>query len=306
MKKIKQLGYCLMLIAITIFIFSCNATSDLNQQPETESLQQGIKACATVAYCVSVVNSAYKGYPLPSNVTFNQNLGLIYIKADPLHPLPFNHNYGDVIVSCLVKNNRGLISILFGDFNLLESKVKFYGLYTVPFSENTVDGSITALFAKQDIITGFGSDTILNLGNISDFTFNTEINRLNDEKPSDPFTVVKQNVWFVKINQNQTYNDVYDDDVIINGGGQIVEANALSGGILYHALINTRLNFSQCSQNPISGSGLIQNFKIGDTPFIDLGNALLGFGSNCNGKVHIELSTGKYANFSGEDIVLNF
>jgi len=51
--------------------------------------------------------------------------------------------------------------------------------------------------------------------------------RLNEERPTDAFVAVKQNVWFINIDQKNTFPDFYDDDVIINGGGQILEAKVL-------------------------------------------------------------------------------
>ncbi|MFZ4399449.1 MAG: hypothetical protein ACOYO1_05395 [Bacteroidales bacterium] len=70
-------------------------------------------------------------------------------------------------------------------------------------------------------------------------------------------------------------------------------------------MIDTKVNYSECNLNPISGNGLTQNFKTGGIPFIDLGNSLLSFHSNCDGKVHIELCTGKYIGYNGKDIFLN-
>ncbi len=81
--------------------------------------------------------------------------------------------------------------------------------------------------------------------------------------PIDAFVAVKQNVWFINIDQKNTFPDFYDDDVVINGGGQILEAKSATGGIVYHALINTKVNYSVCNRNPIDGFALSQNLKAG-------------------------------------------
>jgi len=130
------------------------------------------------------------------------------------------------------------------------------------------------------------------------------MNRLDAPKPNDLYVAVKQNVWFIDIDQAGTYSDPYDDDIVVNGGGQIAEIKGESGGILYHAMIDTKINYSECSHNPVRGSALSQNFKSGDDLIIDLGNTLLSFHDNCDGKVHVDFASGKYVFYNGKDISL--
>jgi len=140
---------------------------------------------------------------------------------------------------------------------------------------------------------------------LSQTVFNSEIDRLNTSEPTDAFIAVKQNVWFINIDQAGTYNDVYDDDIKINGGGQIAEVQGESGGVLYHAMINTQINYLICAQNPIDGNALSQNFKAGGPTLIDLGNSFLSFHNKCDGKAHVDLATGKYSTYTGKDISLD-
>ena len=295
----------LIVILLIMHLYSCNKFKEYNQKPELESLQQGLKTSSAIGYCVSIASSAFKGYDLPSNVAFNKSSGLIYIKIDKNHPLPFNKSIGDIVIACHWSNGSGIMAILFANIDILGGKVKLYGLQTVPFIERNNGDGILAIFAKQDIVIGNGSDTILNLGNITDITFNSEIGRLNSEKPTDAFVAVKQNMWFINIDQTNTFTNVYDDIITVNGGGQILEVKGESGGIIYHALIDAKINYSACSLNPISGYSLSQNFKAGGEPYVDLGNSFLSFHNNCDGKAHVVLSTGKYISYNGKDILLN-
>ena len=294
----------IFLVVITI-TGSCKKLKDYNQEPELGSLRQGLKTSVAVGYCASVAVAAFKGQELPDNVTFNENSGLIYININESHPLPFNNKVGDIVVACLWNNDGGVMSVLFGNIDILGGNIKLYGLYLVPFRINPEDNGIQALFAKQDIILGNGSDTILDLNNLTLPLFNAEMDRLNSAEPSDVFIAVKQNVWFVNVDQNNTPANIYDDDITINGGGQMAEVQGESGGIIYHAMINTKVNYSLCSRNPVSGYALPQNFKAGGAPYIDLGNSLLRFHENCDGMVHVELSTGKYIGYNNKDIALN-
>jgi hypothetical protein len=303
MKSFYSFVYKTGTLFILLGILSCNKLRDFDQKPELESLQQGLKTSAAIGYCASIATSAYKGFGLPDNVIFDKSSGLIYIKIDRDHPLPFNKNIGDIIIAGQWNSNGGVMAILFANIDILGGNVKLYGLHLVPFSERS-DG-IWAMFAKQDIVLENGSDTILNLGNITDLAFNTQLDRLNTGVPTDAFVAVKQNVWFINIDQNKTYSNVYDDDITITGGGQIVEAKGASGGILYHAMLDTKVNYSECTLNPVSGYAFLQNFKAGGTPYIDLGNSLLSFHNSCDGKVHVDFSSGKYVGYNGKYISLD-
>ena len=134
--------------------------------------------------------------------------------------------------------------------------------------------------------------------------FDLELARTESPQPEDVFAAVKQNVWHINIDQNNTAPDVYDDTYRLNGGGQIAEARSESGGILYHALINTRFEYSDCSLNPTNGVAFIQNIKAGSS--IDLGNITMEFRDNCDGKAHVKLATGKYVSTNGRDVNLHF
>jgi hypothetical protein len=292
-------------ILIILQFCSCNKYKEYNQVPELESLQQGLKTSAAIAYCSSVVIAAAEGQELPGNVLYDNNTGLIYIKIDNEYPLPFNSAIGDIVIAFTWSGRAGLMSVLFANIDLLGGNIKLYGLHLVPVIRQSQTDEVCAVFTKQDIIIGNGSDTLLDMSNITDIVFNSKINQLNSEKPENAFVAVKQNVWFINIDQQGTYSDVYDDSITINGGGQIAEARGSSGGILYHAMIGTKINYSICDMNPIDGIAFSQNFKFGGEPYIDLGNSLLSFHPTCDGKAHVVVSTGKYLMYNNKNVALN-
>jgi hypothetical protein len=294
----------LLAVLIILQFCSCNKFREYNQEPELESLRQGLKTSAATGYCASVVMAVVEGQELPDNVVHDKNTGLIYIKIDDNNPLPFNKNIGDIVIAYNWSGRAGLMSILFANIDLLGGNIKLCGLDLVPIMKETEEDQICAMFTGQDIIIGNGSDTLLNMSNITDVVFNTKINQLNSEKPNDAFVAVKQNVWFINIDQNQTWSDLYDDYITINGGGQIAEVKGSSGGVIYHAMIGTKINYSICSMNPIDGSAFLQNFKAGGRPYIDLGNSFLSFHNRCDGKVHVDISTGKYMTYNNKYILL--
>ncbi len=291
-------------VLVILQFCSCSKLNEYNREPELESLQQGLKATAATGYCASVVMSVVEGAPLPENVIYDRNTGLIYISIDSYHPLPFNKSIGDIVIAFTWSGSAGLMSILFANVDLLEGNIKLFGLYLVPFMKRIGEEGIQALLQKQDIIIGNGSDTLLDMSNITDIIFNSRVSELNSEKPDDVFAVVKQNIWFINIDRNMTYSNVYDDNITVSGGGQIAEAKGASGGVIYHGMIETKINYSECSRNPVGGFALSQNFKFGGEPFIDLGNSLLEFRTTCDGKAHVVVSTGKYIAWNNKDISL--
>ncbi len=295
----------LYVILIILLFCSCNKYKEHNQQPELESLKYGLKTSAAIGYCTSVVMAAVEGQPLPENVIIDKSTGLIYIKIDNTHPLPFNKNIGDIVIAFMWSGRAGLMSVLFANIDILGGNIKLYGLHLVPLMKQNEDEEVCAIFTKQDIIIGNGSDTLLDMSNITDVIFNTKISQFNSERPNDAFVAVKQNVWFINTDQNNTYSNVYDDNITISGGGQIAEVKGTSGGVIYHAMIETKINYSLCSMNPIDGLAFSQNFKAGGEPYIDLGNSLLSFHGTCDGKAHVVLSTGKYMTYTNKDISLN-
>jgi hypothetical protein len=288
---------------IIVQFCSCGKFNDINQKPELESLQYGLKTSAAIGYCASAVMAEVDGQVLPGNVTHDNATGLIHIKIDKNHPLPFNTSTGDIIIAYTWSGQAGLMTILFGNIDILGGNSKLYGLHLVPFTKQTNGTGLLAILVKQNIIIGNGSDTLLDMSHIIDF--NTRIGQLNSDKPGDVFVAAKQNVWFINIDQNTTVSDIYDDNITINGGGQIAEVKGSSGGVIYHGMIGTIINYSICKSNPVAGFALTQNFKFGGEPYVDLGNSLLSFRNICDGKAHVEISTGKYLTWFDKDIQLN-
>lgn len=291
--------------------FSCNKLDELNHPPELTPLEDGFKSSAAIAYCVSVATRALTGQSLPSNVVYSKinadgysGSGIIQIAVDASTPVPFNSNIGDITIAGVWDGTSGgVISIVFSDFDLVASDFKFYGIHTIPIMVRPATNEIVSIFAQQDIVIGEGSDTLLNLS-LSKPKFATELDRINNPEPTDPFVAVKQNVWHLTVTPKNTALNFLDDDYKISGGGQIAEANSQTGGVIYHAMINTKFNFTDCSKNPLSGTAFIQNFKAGSS--LDFGTILLDFHNTCNGTGEVKVATGKYATSNGKDLQLNW
>jgi hypothetical protein len=297
--------YILLTIILTASI-SCKKVKEYNHDPEIVPLQQGLMTSSAIGYCASIAYSAFVDGNLPKNVVLQavnnsefSSAGILLVSINEDYPLQFVRNVGQIAITGLWDGDDGVINIAFMDVNIIEEKYEFIGLYTIPVMKQP-DGNLSTLFAEQDIIIGNGSQDLLQL-NLSKVEFYEELTRLDQELTTDASVLVKQNIWFVNINQDSTAI-VYDDTFIVNGGGQIAKVSSESGGVLYHALLNTKFGYVNCPFNPTRGTGFIQNFQAGST--IDLGNITLNFHENCDGKAYVAFAIGKYTGSNGQNVNL--
>ncbi len=304
----------LLSIGVTVMLLftSCSKIKELRDDPDLTPLQQGFKATSAINYCASLAVMAFQGESLPPQVRVSSGSGneysqsiIMYVEAGDDFPVPFNGHIGEVIIAGIWDANQesGVISIIFGDLDIFNGEVQFYGMHTVPVKRKFNSERFITAFAQQDVVIGQGSDTLLNLGLIPRIEFDKELERLEEEQPDDVFVAVSQNVWFTQFYQNDPA-DLYDDSYEVNGGGQIAEAANSSGGITYHALIETKYDIDNCNLNPSSGTGFIQNIKAGEG--VDLGHISLDFHSECDGKADVKFATGKYVSSNGRAVNIHF
>ena len=306
MKQNKSIRQITALFLMLLLMQASCKKENYYREPDLTTLKHSLQACAAVSYCASIAVSAFMGESLPPNVIYNSSSQLILININSQYPLPFNKNIGQIAVSGLWQNNHGILSILFSKIDILNAKIKFYGLYTIPIEVSDDGRHIFTLFARQDIIVGNGSDTILNMSNISGLTLNEELERLGNQRPEDVFVAVKQHVWMMDIFRPASGNSVYDDKTILNGGGQIVEVMDDEGGISYSAILNTSFCHSGCALNPTQGIAFLQDFKSPDIILPDVSNAYFSFYNQCNGGLHVDFASGRYKNVNDKYLFLDF
>jgi hypothetical protein len=301
----------LMVVILLSGLTTCKKIKEITDiNPEIDPLKQGFKTSAAIGYCASLAATVLSGEEVPPNVVFEASKnsdysksGIMYVTVNESYPLPFNNHIGDMVIAGLWDGDAGVMSVVFADLDLFSGTFEFYGVHTVPFFRDNETGNIITVFAQQDIIFGEGSDTILDL-NMSKPKFNMEAERTSEPQPEDVFVAAKQNVWFVNINQQNTPGNIYDDSFRINGGGQIAEATSESGGIVYHAMIETKFVPDGCLLNPSSGVAFMQNLKAGSD--LDLGDIYLDFHDKCDGKAYVEVSSGEYLKYLRRNVNLHF
>jgi hypothetical protein len=299
----------LIFLLSLVVLTSCKKWDEINYDRELEPLIHGIKTSSAIGYCASLAAGYFVDGIVPENAVLSAKKEgpssesmIMVVTIDDSYPLPFNSYEGQITIAGVWGGNGGVITALFTDMDMLGSLRLFRGIHTIPLMDMG-NGEIMTLFAEQDIIMGMGSDTLLHL-NMEIAWITLELERLEDDMPVDAFVAAKQNVWFVNVNRNNTLSTVYDDEYTVNGGGQIAEVASKSGGVIYHALIEAKFQYTLCDKNPFSGIGFVQNIKVGTET--DLGHIMLGFHDQCDGKADVNFATGKYRSSNFLTVNLNF
>lgn len=307
----------ILAIAIILFFSSCRkAILRQYEDPEIQSLRDGISASVSVGYCTSVAYSFFKGEELPDNVVVvsqKEDSGvksvILQVVINDSYQLPLNSSVGQITIAGTWEEkgsweqNGGVISVLFTDIDILSSNYDFVGFYTLPIQE-LEDGKIRTLFGGQDLVFGETPDDLIIFGFSTDVV-QFELDRFDENNPNvGEIALIDQNVWFTKIDRNNTSFNIYDDEYTIDGGGQIYGGLSNIGGFLFHAILGAKYRYSNCQLNPTSGVGFIQNIKTDSSGDIDLGHAFLDFHDSCDGKAHVKVATGKYLLSIDKDIDL--
>ncbi len=295
------------LILILIFLCSCKKVKEYFHDPETEPVRQAIKTSAAIGYSVSVAMSVMAGAQ-PQHVISAGDCRdfpctfLMYININPDNPLLFSEGeVGEIIVAGLRPDeDAAIMTIVFTDINISTQSFNLLSVHTIPVIKE--EDRIMIVFSEMDINFDPDNDALLNL-DLSQQEIDSEISRLDRERPEDLYVAVEQNAWFIGVNQKNTLTDFYDDSYSITGGGQIIEVIGASGGIIQQAMLNVQIE-SECPRNPVTGFALIKNTSAEERKFPELGTAIFGFHHACDGMADITLATGVYLRSNGKSVPL--
>jgi len=295
------------LILILIFLCSCKKVKEYFHDPETEPVRQAIKTSAAIGYSVSVAMSVMSGEQLQHVISTGDCSDfpctfLIYININQDNPLLFSEgDVGEIIVAGLRPDEDvAIMTIVFTDINISTQSFNLLSVHTIPVIKE--EDRIMVVFSEMDINIGTDSDALLEL-DLSQQEIDTEISRLDRERPEDLYVAVEQNAWFIDVNQKNTFSDFYDDSYSITGGGQIIEVTGASGGIIQQAMLQVQIE-SGCMRNPVNGFALIKNTSAEERKFPELGTAIFGFHHACDGMADITLATGVYLRSNGKSVPL--
>ncbi len=297
-----------ILFLILLSVISCKKAKEYFHDPETEPVAHAVKTSAAIGYSASVAISVMSGVKLPYVITTGDcnnfpctSLSLVTVNSNN-QVLFSGGSIGEITIAALWPDeDAGIITILFTDINISTQNFTLLSIHTVPVIKK--EDRIIVVFSENDINIGSDSDTLLDL-DLSQGEIDFELARLEYETPDNLYVAVEQNAWIIAIDQKGTLDNFSDDSYLITGGGQLIEATSVSGGIIQQAMLSVELN-PYCQFNPVSGFALIKNIKAEEKKIPELGTAVFEFHNHCDGRADVKIATGVYIRSNGKSLPLN-
>ena len=135
--------------------------------------------------------------------------------------LPFKLGFqGDILVAGVwTSANQGILSVSFIDMTAGSEQYSVSTIVTVPtvMSQN----EIRVVYADIDIDIVQGPIQSVSL---TDPEVQTELDRANVEPPSETTVALGMSAWIITVDTKGTPSDLTDDEYIVAGGAQFVEA----------------------------------------------------------------------------------
>ena len=295
------------LLLLSLLIFSCKKAKKYFHDPETEPIAHVVKTAAAIGYSASIAMSVMAGEQIPFVITTGNctdfpciSISLVNISNDN-QVLFSGGSIGEITIAAFWPDeDAGILSIIFTDINISTQDFTLLNVHTVPVIKE--EDKIIVVFAGNDININSDSESLLDL-DLSQGEIDFEISRIENERPNDLYVAVKQDAWFIDIDQKATEDYFADDSYWITGGGQIIEATSISGGIIQQAMLHVELN-SSCQRNPVSGYALIKNTSVEEKKIPELGTAIMKFHNYCDGLANIQIATGVYLKSNGRSVPL--
>ena len=291
-------------VCVGLLVGCSDKLDDFLQEPSMEPVKAAIKTALPLAHAASVAMSAMSGaaredvsvtntcsvYPCASVVTMRLDKNVLPVELA---------SYGTVVVGGLwVSDTTALLTVTFIDMSAGSSKFSVESVSAFPAMRTETGVRIVYPNVNIDIETGAVQPTEL-----SDAEVQTEFDRLNAEHPSDPLVSLDMDAWIVDVNNGGTGTDFSDDTYQISGGGQYIDVGSGSGSVLQMGMALTKMT-PECKANPIDGLAVLNEVGASSTSPV-VGQVILGFGQECNGKAAVTVATGNYVASTGESIPLH-
>jgi hypothetical protein len=291
-------------VCFSLLVGCGDELDDFLQEPSMEPVKAAIKTALPLAHAASVAMTAMSGtaregvsvsnscsvYPCASVVTMRLDENVLPVALA---------SYGTVVVGGLwMSDTTAMLTVTFIDMRAGSSKFSVESVSAFPAMRTETGVRIVYPNVNIDIETGAVQPTEL-----TDVEVQTGLERLNAEHPSDPVVSLDMDAWIVDVNNGGTDDDFSDDTYNISGGGQYIDVGSGSGSVLQMGIALTKMT-PECKANPIDGLAVLNEVGASsESPVI--GQVILGFEHECNGKTVVTLATGNYVASTGESIPLH-
>ena len=271
--------------------------------PDTEPLVAAIKSAVPLAHIVTAATAEMFGEDIDfvqANTTCTEFpcavVADVVISGDSIIR-PYTSANSAQVAAIWPSETQGILVVLLSGGTLGSPNYQVQSVHTFPVSR--IDSDLLITFAEFDFdVTGEADDpAALTTDEIA-----RELERLNTPTPTDYEVALGMEAWVVDVITQGTSDDLNDDSIIISGGGQYIAIDGTGAELYQLGLVRVELD-ATCSRNPLDGLAVIQAVE---TQEIILGQAVLGFDRECDGRARVFVANGNYIGTIGQYVDLSF
>jgi hypothetical protein len=297
----------ILTVFFTAFLFLQNSCGlkDYFRDPDTGSLSEAIHTTALVGYAADVAMAVMNGHSFSNVVTSGvgndfprSTLMVIDLSDHSQYPF-FTENVSSMTVAALwADSETAILTILLTDYHAATTTFDLVGIETIPVIRE--GNHIRLALASMDIRLNPDESSLLSV-NLTTGEVQTELLRLDETVPGDVYVAVKENAYFVDVDNQGTDGNLNDDAYTVSGGGQLVCVNKSTTQIVQQAMVDVKIS-NTCDLNPTDGMALVKVTGLESQGFPELGTVVYEFHDDCDGRVKVFAATGMYAGSNGKKI----
>jgi len=295
-------------LLILLPVPSCRKAREYFREPDPEPVIETLHTALAVACAADLAITILDGRPQPGVTFFRSNEGFpctTLMVADLDHDDLFlgSVRAGTLTIAGLWSNeSTAILSLILTDYHAGTSVFDLLGIYTIPVIRDA--GHLKIALANMDVQLNPGQDALASL-DLDDLEIETELMRLDEERPSDVYVAIVQDAYFIDVTGGNDPDGIADDSYTITGGGQLVEVSGSSAEIVQQAMVDIMVS-PECSSNPVNGTILMRTTGVPEKGLPELGTVLMEFKGSCQRTVHIAVGTGMYIMSTNKDVPFSF
>jgi hypothetical protein len=271
--------------------------------PDTEPLVAVVKSAVPLAHVVTAATAEMFGEDIEfaeANTTCIEfpcaAVADVTISDDSI-VRPYTSVNSAHVAALWQSQNQGVMVVLLSDGTFGSPNYQVRSFHSFPVSRE--GSNLRIVFADIDIdISGEADDPAA----LAADEIARELERLGTPMPTDYEVALGMEAWVVEVITQGTNNDLGDDHFFISGGGQYVAVDGTNVDVYQLGLVGVEMD-SACTRNPVDGLAVIQAVDTRERVF---GQAVLEFGSACDGRARVIIANGNYMGTIGDYINLRF
>ncbi len=274
------------------------------RDPPKEPIRATLRTTVPLAYAASVAMASVNGSPPPNALGTSCSsfpcAALVTIAVnDQVLPLAFESSgQGQILVAGLwTSPQTAILTATFVDLAVGSSSLRVRDVSAFPVVRTPT--GLLLVYAAIDVNVATGP---VDPAGLSPTEIDAAFVKLKITPSSDPKVNLGMDAWVVQVDDGGTPS-VSDDQYVISGGGQSVEAGSGSGSILQLGMVGARMT-PGCALNPVEGLAALQETGASPDRLPVLATALTVFESACTGTMRVVLATGNWVLSIGSAIPL--